>query len=89
MHGDPGLDTSVVAKHDSALPHLKPTARLLSESPAVCAAVVPAKDTGTAPYSMRDRKAACYEHGTCDRDGELPVGSGSLLFYIFLSTPGP
>ena len=42
--------------------------------------LVPAGDTGTIPYAMRDRKAACYEHGTCDRDGEL--GSGSLLFYI-------
>ena len=29
---------------------------------------------------MRDRKAACYEHGICDKDGE--PGSGSSLFYI-------
>ena len=42
--------------------------------------LVPAGDTGTIPYSMRDRKAACYEHGLCDRAGE--PGSGSRLFYI-------
>ena len=42
--------------------------------------LVPAGDTGTIPHSMRDRKAACYEHGLCDRDGE--PGSGSSLFYI-------
>ena len=44
--------------------------------------LVPAGDTGTIPHSMRDRKAACYEHGLCDRDGE--PGSGSSLFYINL-----
>ena len=41
---------------------------------------LPLVPVGTIPYSMWDRKAACYEHGTCDRNGEL--GSGSLLFYI-------
>ena len=44
--------------------------------------LVPAGDTGTIPHSIRDRKAACYEHGLCDRDGE--PGSGSSLFYINL-----
>ena len=42
--------------------------------------LVPAGDTGTIPHSMRDRKAACYEHGICDTDGK--PGSGSCLFYI-------
>jgi len=42
--------------------------------------LVPAGDTGTIPYSMRDGKAACYEHGICDTDGK--PGSGSCLFYI-------
>ena len=42
--------------------------------------LLPAGDTGTIPYSMTDRKAACFEHGICDRDGK--PGSGSRLFFI-------
>ena len=42
--------------------------------------LVPAGNTGTIPYSMRNRKEACYEYGICDRDGE--PGSGSPLFCI-------
>ena len=38
--------------------------------------LVPAGGTGTIPYSMRDRKAACY--GLYDRNGE--PRSGSTLF---------
>ena len=32
------------------------------------------------PNKLRHRKAACYQHGLCDRAGE--PGSGSSLFFI-------
>ena len=37
-------------------------------------------DTDLVNLNMNKYTQICYEHGTCDRDGEL--GSGSLLFYI-------
>ena len=55
--------------------YVVPLSHILGRQP-----LVPAGDTGTIPYSMRDRKAACYEHGICDTDGK--PGSGSCLFYI-------
>ena len=42
--------------------------------------VVRAGNTGTIPYSMRGRAAACYPGGKCDsREGK---GDGSRLYYV-------